>query len=428
VAQMLSTPWWRCATLGRMAIEIRTTTRDEFAPVVDAMSAAFLERPDVAAIAAQVRDLWDPDRTWAAFDGDRVCGTFRSWPTELTLPGLGTLPAAAVAGVTVLPTHRRQGILTRLAAAEHDALVERGEAVGLLYAAEYAIYGRFGYGPATRFGTWTVDFTRSRMLHDRADPGRMELVTPTPAIADELGVFYDEWRRSRPGEIGRRPYSWGLRLGLLPEPWGRPFKGFYALHRDTDGRLDGFIRYRNHDTWEDNLPKNRLEVTDLFGAGDAVESALWSYLASVDLVTSVKAEGRSPSDHLPWLLQNPRAAILSGTVDGMWVRLFDVPRALAARAYEQPGSIVLEVIDERAAGGVTRLLLDGSPDGATCRITDRSPDLTVPVAALGAVFLGAHDLRDVARRTGVDEHRDGALAEAARMFRTAREPWTSTFF
>ena len=411
-----------------MAIEIRNATREEYTAVADAMSTAFLERPDVAAIGAQVQDLWEPARTWVALDGGRICGTFRSWPTELTLPGLATLPAAAVAGVTVLPTHRRQGILTRLTAAEHDALIERGEALALLYAAEFAIYGRYGYGPATRFATWTVDFMRSRTSPRDADTGSMELVTPTQATADELRALYDDWRLSRPGEIKRRSWSWAARLGILPEAWGPPFKGFYALHRDAAGRLDGFIRYRNEDKWEDNLPRNTLEVTDLFGATNAVEADLWAFLASVDLVTSVKAPGRSPSDRLPWLLANPRAAVLSGTVDGMWVRIFDVPRALAARTYDHEGSLVLDVVDNRAPGGVTRVLLDGGPDGATCRATDRTPDITLPVAALGSVYLGAHDLRDVVIRTGADEHREGALVQAAAMFRTIREPWTSTFF
>ena len=392
------------------------------------MSTAILERPDVAAIGAQVQDLWEPDRTWVATDGGRICGTFRSWGTELTLPGLATLPAAAVAGVTVVPTHRRRGILTRLAAAEHAAIVERGEALALLYAAEYPIYGRFGYGPATRYATWTVDFTRSRTTPRGADTGAFELVTPTQAIADELRDFYDEWRRRQPGELRRRTWSWTARVGILPEAWGPPFKGFYALHRDAAGRLDGFIRYRNEESWEDNLPKNRLEVSDLFGATDEVEAALWAFLASIDLVTSIKAPGRSPSDRLPWLLANPRAAVVSGTADGMWARIFDVPRALATRAYEHEGSLVLHVVDDRAPSGATRVLLDGGPDGATCRVTDRAPDLTLPVAALGSVYLGAHDLRDVVIRTGADEHREGALAQAAAMFRTIREPWTSTFF
>ncbi|HEY3336765.1 MAG TPA: GNAT family N-acetyltransferase [Candidatus Limnocylindrales bacterium] len=412
-----------------MTIEIRTATPDEYEAVLDVTSIAFLDRVDVAAIAAQARDVWVPERSWAAWDGGRVCGAFRSWPTQLTVPGLATLPGSAIVGVTVLPTHRRRGILTRLAAAEHDALVARGEAAGLLYASEYPIYGRFGYGAATRFATWTVDRMRTRVLPPPPDTGTLELVTPTPAIGDEIRALYDAWRLGRPGEIARRRYSWDVLLGLVPDAWSsQPFKGFFALHRDAAGQLDGFIRYKANATWTDNLPRNELEITDLFGRTEDVERVLWAFLGSVDLVTVLKAEGRSPSDRLPWLLANPRGAVQTGLADGMWVRIFDLERALAARTYEHRGELVLEVLDDRAVGGRVRVRLDGGPDGATCVATDADPDLTLPVAALGSVYLGAHDLRDVAVRSGADEHRAGALARAAAMFRTAREPWTSTFF
>ena len=43
---------------------------------------------------------------------DAIRGTFRSWATELTVPGGAALPASAIAAVTVRPTHRRRGILT----------------------------------------------------------------------------------------------------------------------------------------------------------------------------------------------------------------------------------------------------------------------------------------------------------------------------
>ena len=127
-------------------------------------------------------------------------------------------------------------------------------------------------------------------------------------------------------------------------------------------------------------------------------------------------------------MTNPRAATLSNVSDGLWVRLLDVRAALAARTYERDASLVLEVVDPLAPGGTHRLLLDATAEGATCTPTDRSPDLTLPVAALGSVFLGAHDLRDVVIRTGVDEHTPGTLGTAAAAFRTAREPWCSSFF
>jgi hypothetical protein len=88
---------------------------------------------------------------------------------------------------------------------------------------------------------------------------------------------------------------------------------------------------------------------------------------------------------------------------------------------------VLEVVDEEL-GAPVRVALDASPDGATCRPTRRSPDLTLPVAAIGAVYLGGTRLRDAVTAMGGDEHREGALTEADALFRTADEPWCSTHF
>jgi predicted acetyltransferase len=119
---------------------------------------------------------------------------------------------------------------------------------------------------------------------------------------------------------------------------------------------------------------------------------------------------------------------MSDLVDGLWVRLFDVPRALEARTYATAGSLVLEVVDDGAAGGRSRLALDAGPDGATCRHTGRDADLVVPVAALGAAYLGGTRLRAVVIGTGFEERTPGALAVADGLFRAADEPWCSTGF
>ncbi len=79
------------------------------------------------------------------------------------------------------------------------------------------------------------------------------------------------------------------------------------------------------------------------------------------------------------------------------------------------------------SGRAQRLVLDASPAGAHCRPTDGlGPDPAR--GALGAASLGGTRLRDIVIGTGVDEHRPGALAEADALFRTADEPWCSTFF
>ena len=408
-----------------MSIEIRNVSPDEFVPFVEALSTAFLDRPDVARIAEVVTPLWEPQRTWGAFDGDRVCGTFRSWATELTVQGGARLPASAIEAVTVLPTHRRRGILTGMVAAEHAAIRERGEAVGVLYASEYPIYGRYGYGPGCRVATWTLD-AGATGFHGAPVSG-IELVLPGPETRDTMTAVFEAWRARQAGEIRRRPFRWDDELGLIDSPSGERWKGFLALHRDAAGSIDGYARYRAEEKWEHRQPRGILKVNELHALTDEAYVALWRHLAETDLVSTVVAEGRSPSERLPWFLNNPRAAFMSDVGEGLWVRLFDAARALETRSWERSGSLVLEVIDGEADAPI-RLVLDVSPDGASCRPTDRSPDLTLPVAALGAAYLGGMRLQDAVIATGADEHREGALATADSLLRSADEPWCSTFF
>jgi predicted acetyltransferase len=410
-----------------VSIETRRIRDEELPEFVETMSAAFLERPDVEKVIAQVRPLWDLERVWGAFEDGRMCGTFRSWSTELTVPGGEGIPAASVSAVSVLPTHRRRGILSGLVAAEHGAMRERGEAVAMLYASEYPIYGRFGYGPGTREATWTLD-TRGTGFHGHPTGG-VELAKPDLDTAAAMKGVFEAWRVRQPGELRRRDFRWEYDLGIRESVWGPTWKGFVAFHRDASGSVDGYVRYHVEDKWEQRQPRNVVNVDELHALTDESYASLWRFLAEMDWAATVKAERRGPAERLPWLLTNARAAEMSGFGDGLWVRLIDVARALQARMYEREGSIVLEIVDREAAGGRTRVLLDAGPAGAACSETDRSPDLTLDVAALSAAFLGGVPLRNaVAARGGVEEHRTGALADAEALLRTRDEPWASTFF
>jgi predicted acetyltransferase len=409
-----------------MGIEIRNAAPEEYQAAIDVISTGFLERPDLRAVAESVAETWEPARTWVAFDGGRACGTFRSWPTHLTVPGGAELPASAVSAVTVLPSHRRRGILTGMAAREHAALIERGECVGLLYASEYPIYGRFGYAPGTRTADWVVTTRATGM---RGTPtGTVEFATPDWATKEILKGVFEAWRPRWAGEISRRDVAWDSRLGLRDEPWGERWKGWVLLHRDTSGLVDGYARYKAIPKWDGHGPQAVVEVQELQALTPDAYAGMIRFLLELDLVATVKLEGRPESEPVRWLLTNARAAQPANAGDALWVRLFDVPRALEARTYERTGSLVLEVVDDGAWGGTRRLLLDASPDGVTCRSTDRSPDLTLPVAALGGAYLGGTRLRDLVLATGADEHRPGALAEADGLLRTTDEPWCSTFF
>jgi predicted acetyltransferase len=413
-----------------MAIDVRTIRDDELAPWLDALSTGFLDRPDIAKIAEEVRPHWDLSRNWATFEADRIVGTFRSWASELTVPGGGLVKATAITGVGVLPTHRRRGILSRMAAAEHRAARERGEVIAMLYASEYAIYGRFGYGPATTVATWTVDARATGFHPSTGSGGSMELIAPDEAGEAIARDVFEAWRIRQPGEIWRRPITWQSDFGRGGPGWGPPWKGFVVVHRDEAGSVDGYARYHVDEKWEQRAPRSGLVVDDLHALTDAAYAALWRFLGTVDWVATVKAEKRSPSERLPWLLTNARAAVPSDVGEGMWLKLLDIPMALAARSYERAASLVLEIIERDGPDGErqTRVLLDASPDGATAAATDRSPDLTVDAAAIGAAYLGGTRLHDAVLARGWDEHRPGALADADALFTTLDPPWCSTFF
>src|SRR3954463_16742283 len=77
-----------------MSITVRTVEQADLPSWVDSLTTAFLQRVDNKKVAEDFASLWDLSRTWAAFEGDQVVGTYRSWATELTVPGGAQLPAA----------------------------------------------------------------------------------------------------------------------------------------------------------------------------------------------------------------------------------------------------------------------------------------------------------------------------------------------
>ena len=123
------------------------------------------------------RDLLDFDRFRVAYDGADLVGVAGSHELELTLPGDGIVPLAGTTWVSVAPTHRRRGILTRLMDELHADIDERREPVAGLMASEGNIYERFGYGIATRSRVVEIDPSRGRLSAPPDD--RLRMIDPT---------------------------------------------------------------------------------------------------------------------------------------------------------------------------------------------------------------------------------------------------------
>ena len=167
------------------------------------------------------------DRSLAAFDGATPVGTAGAYSFQLTVPGLQTLPAAGVTWVSVLPSHRRRGVLSSLMRRQLADVRDRGEPLAVLWASESVIYSRYGYGRAM----WHADFTFSRgegtLAKTAPADGSLRLRLADPATAlPELAKVYDAVLPSRPGFIARNEPWW--RGAVYDQPANR--HGTSPLH------------------------------------------------------------------------------------------------------------------------------------------------------------------------------------------------------
>jgi predicted acetyltransferase len=401
---------------------VRTITDDEFGDFVNVVLTAFLAPPSPAEGIETRRAAFGIDRCLGAYDGHgRLCGAARAFPTELTVPG-GAVAAGAVSSVGVLPTHRRQGHLSRMMRTQLDDVADRGEPVAVLVAAEYPIYGRYGYGVGVEACELHLDAAQARWLDEAA--GTIELVD-NDTFAKIVVDVYDRARRTFPGHISYDVPRWEVFAGVREWPDGDNDSRRQAtkvVWSDEQGEPQAATAYSVDERWELNRPAGTLSAGVLMATSGRAEIELVRFLASVDWVSRVHVGLRPVDNPVPLALADARMGALVNRSDHLWVRVLDVPAALTARGYAAEGSLVLEVVDPLGhANG--RFALEVGPDGATCAATDAEPDLVVPVAALGATYLGGTGWGRLAAVGWVDERRDGAAGKAAAMFASPRAPW-----
>ncbi|HKA04465.1 MAG TPA: GNAT family N-acetyltransferase, partial [Acidimicrobiales bacterium] len=288
-----------------MGVEVRTITDDEHDAWTDAMMRGFLiePRPGLAEVNRPHHDL---SRAWAAFDGTSIVGTLRSFASEVTVPGGGIVPSAALTNVTMRPTHRRQGIMRRMIEPDLAAARERGEPVGMLIAAEYPIYARFGYGPSTDHATYEIDARTVQFVAD--GPGTVEW-SDNAGLRPIAPPLYERFRRAQPGAIERDEWWWDVALEIATVPGAKPWKGYTAVYRNERGEPEGYVRYRTDGEWDARRPNVTLTVDELLAVTTAAYARLWRYCCEVDWVATIEAGDRRPDELLPWLVADARHVV-----------------------------------------------------------------------------------------------------------------------
>lgn len=352
------------------------------------------------------------DRTFGAFDGDDVVGTTTTRTSRITVPG-GSVKLGFVDDVTVLPTHRRRGIMTRMMRAQLDQMRERGEPLAALSASESLIYERFGFGIATWFHRWKIDRRHTTMKIPPNGGGRVQFIS-ADAAREEWPKLHAKAGESRVGMVHYDAAYWRAALWDVESQRDGATEFFHVAYMRGD-RIAGLCSYRGRE--------RAILVPYLLGEDAEVEAELWKYCFGIDLTLETQAFVRPTDDPLPWRLEDPRRLERS-LGDHIWLRLVDVKEALSVRKYDEPAGLTFRVHDKFRPWNDGVYLLEAGVDGAECIRSECEPQMELGVSGLGAAYLGGVSFSDLARAGRVKEHEPGTLVLADRMFRTERQPWS----
>ena len=349
-----------------------------------------------------------------------------SYPSRTVVPGGAVLPLAAVTRVGVRADRTRRGLATALMRAQLDDLRARGDVLALLWAIESGIYGRYGYGVATRARAVRVRASRAA-LRPQAPAGGTVRVLDRAEFVPVLSAVHDTLALRRPGGITRTP-GWWEAYADRPSTtrcW-RPCTPTRTGRR----RVRGGRRTRGPGTRSPAQTAAGTHCTSRTCTPPTPHAAagLWRFLLGVDLIAPRRG-GRAGGRPAGPAARRParRGGHRRGRRD--WLRLVDVPAALAARSFGAGAApVLLAVHDPLLAdnAGVYRIAGEGAervgPLGAC------EPELSCGVAALAPAYLGDRSPSTLAATGWWTVHDPAAPARADALFTTAPAPWCGTHF
>jgi predicted acetyltransferase len=405
-------------------IAIRSVEESELKRFLETVESSFGEELNEDDI-----ERWKPhldlERQFWAWDGDAPVGTAGTYDKRMSIPG-GELAAAGVTMVGVLPSHRRRGILTQLMRRQLDDAHERGEPLAVLWASEAPIYGRYGYGVATRSTRIEADHDRMAFRAPDEPAGRTRLIDDAEAM-ELIPAIYERIQAATPGMFERTQGWWTSFRFADPERWRHGAGPMYrAIWEDDDGP-EAYALYRIRGSWDEGVPGGKLEIREALGMTPQATREIWRFLFGVDLVKSVNAYALPPDHPLFLSVTEPRRLKMT-MGDGLWVRLLDVEAALAARSYAADGAVVLELGDPFCEWNEGTWTLEVAAGKAGVTRAGGEPELRLDVSDLGSAYLGAFSFSSLQRAGRVEELAGGAIERADALFHTAAQPWCPEIF
>lgn len=370
---------------------------------------------------------------WIATVDGEDAGIAGSWDIELSIPakgGASLRPTEGLTWVGVHPDHRRKGVLRALMR-EHLRWTrdEQHRTLAALKASEAAIYGRYGYGIATRelmstFAQGTT-FAAPSAVEALAGATTTRMSTVDPEHAERLHALAQRCGTVAAGQIVRSVEDFARILTDIPETRGErePARLLWATR---DGEDVGCAWFHRTPKWSNGAPDGKAGVFFVMNTDMGARLALARRLTTLDLMASTEYWTTLDDPLVLWQSgQRPHGA---GVSDDLWLRIVDLPGAVAERGHAADLDVTVDVTDATLPenAGTWRWTAQDGVGVATRH--DGPADLTLDIADLGALWLGDQTVGARALAGYVTEHRPGTVVELDAALRTSTLPIASLNF
>ncbi len=350
-------------------------------------------------------------------DGDLLpVATFSSAPRQVNVGHGRFVPGNLITDVTVRASHRRRGLLTYLMQRDLHEAQQRGDVVAALTASEGAIYGRFGFGVASRLANVKIDCQKFSLREPAV--GECEYVSREQAL-ELQGKLTEKMLAEDRGAMGRFAHIPDQISGMYDWRSGSADRDTRAVAHYRDGVADGVAFYKP----VPGSDPGEITVVEIQTVDADARLALWDFLASIDLVEKLSSRRFRLDDPLQWAVKDFRAVKVTGIYDLLWLRILDPIRALEERGWDRSGSLVLRIDDPLGfTAGTFHIETDG--DLAHVVATQAEPQAQLNAETFASLYFG-----DVSALVlGAAGRISGDVAAVDRLFRTDCPPYMAVGF
>ncbi len=396
-----------------------TPADDRRGEVDEVLGLGFGDEPHIGDTAiAQASIPWRFTKAVEETASGRLRGVYGAFDMPTVVPGGARVPNQGLTIVSVHPGHRRRGILTRMIADHFEVAKGEGAIMSTLWAAEQAIYGRFGYGNVGE--TAEVNIGRGAKLADVAGSDALSVEIETldpdvhPPLIAEVAAAMD-----RPGSaaMSDENLAW-YTVEMEHARGGKEHRRVVVVRDGAD--VVGAATFRREQKWEGGVPGDTVHVMFHGALTPAAHHRLWSVLTTIDLSAKAETDLVTPDDPLMRLI-GPHRGVVKHVYDGIWARLIDVKACMEARTYGADASVTIALTDEVLPenAGTWRLSTAAGAGGVMERVdlAESDADVALTIQQLSSAYFGGVTIRSMFDAGQVQERQPFAVLDLSRALR-----------